>query len=199
MGDEDEVSSEDDENETVGENALECPISKASHSRFMRSAFEAAGIFVSKKVTHVPRASSAKMADLAGVPESQIRRMGQWNTDTMSNVYLDSLPREFMRVMAGFETDASYFLARASEEPCEELKRLVFPWVDYWYDRHRSSNVRETSGSADRFMLLIKCFKTTFLQDAAVMMDIIPNHPIWRNEIFRTQLFIDFQRYLAKC
>ncbi|KAI8375774.1 hypothetical protein BD560DRAFT_433340, partial [Blakeslea trispora] len=97
LGDEDEVSSEEDENETVGENALECPISKASHSRFMRSGFEAAGIFVSKKVTHVPRASSAKMADLAGVPESQIRSMGQWNTDTMSNAYLDSLPREFVR------------------------------------------------------------------------------------------------------
>lgn len=160
----------------------------------MKLAFSSANIFVSKKVTHVPRSSAAKMADLVGVSSAQIQRAGLWSQDTMTNAYLDSLPRQFMRVMAGFETDAAYHLPRAIEEPCEELKQLVFPWADYWYDRHSKNLVKKTSGSADKFLLMIKCFKTTFLQDAAVMMDIIPEHPIWRHEIFRTDLFCEFRR-----
>ena len=99
-----------------------------------------------------------KWVDLAGVPESQIRRMGQWNTDTMTHAYLDTLPRQFMRVMAGFENDASYHLIRGIEEPCSDLKRMIFPWVDYWRDRHANNAVNQTSGSADSFLLLINCF-----------------------------------------
>jgi hypothetical protein len=67
------------------------------------------------------------LADFNGVPEFQIGRMGFWNTDTMTNSYLDSLPRQFMRVMSGFDTDSDYYLARAVKEPCEELKLMVFP------------------------------------------------------------------------
>jgi hypothetical protein len=63
--------------------------------------------------------------------------------------------------------------------------------ADEWFDRRLAT---QTSGSADKFLLLIKCFKSTFLQDAAVMNDIIPNHLIWRHELFRSQLFLDFQR-----
>lgn len=191
------VSSGDDSDTEESENlnAMEVPISKASHARFMMRAFISAGIFVKNKVTHVPRSSAAKMADMAGVPESQIRRMGLWNSDTMTNSYLDSLPRQFMRVMAGFNSDTSYYLPRAVEEPPEELKRLVFPWVDHWYNRHLSGSVDQTSGSADSFLQLIKCFKTTLLQDAAVMVDITPNHPIWNHEIFHSPLFLEFKRY----
>ncbi|KAG2210796.1 hypothetical protein INT45_010944, partial [Circinella minor] len=144
-GDDDE-SSDDEAYGSAVQNPLESSISKATHIRFMKIAFNSAGIFVTRKVTHVPRSSAAKMADLAGVPESQIRRMGQWNTDTMTNAYLDSLPRQFMRVMAGFENDASYHLIRGIEEPCSDLKRMIFPWVDYWRDRHANNAVNQTSG-----------------------------------------------------
>lgn len=160
----------------------------------MKNAFAGANIFVARKVTHVPRGSAAKMADLLGVPPLQIQRMGGWNTDTMSNSYLDSLPRDFIRVMAGFDNDASYYLPRAVEEPCDELKQLVFPWVDYWLEQYSNNTVAQTSGSADTFLKLIQCFKTTFLQDAAVMMDVIPHHPIWKHELFRNSLFLEFQR-----
>ncbi|KAG2214030.1 hypothetical protein INT45_001993, partial [Circinella minor] len=173
-----EESSDDEICEAGNQNPLETAISKGTHTRFMKIALNSAGIFVTRKVTHVPRSSAAKMADLAGVPESQIRRMGQWNTDTMTNSYLDSLPRQFMRVMAGFENDASYHLLRGIEEPCSDLKRMVFPWVDYWRNRHANNAVNQT---------------TTFLQDAAVMMDVIPEHPIWKHELFKTQLFLNFQ------
>ncbi|CEP10118.1 hypothetical protein, partial, partial [Parasitella parasitica] len=101
---------------------------------------------------------------------------------------------QFMRGIAGFDTDTEYHIPRGIEEPCQELKNLVFPMADYWYERVSTKNVPQHSVSAARFLMLVKCFKTTFLQDAAVMMDMIPDHPIWRHKIFKTQLFIDFKR-----
>ncbi|CEP09784.1 hypothetical protein [Parasitella parasitica] len=93
-----------------------------------------------------------------------------------------------------FWSSSTWCLARAIEEPPAELKRLVFPMADYWYERHTTKNVDQTSGSADGFLLLLKCFQTTFLQDAAAMMDVIPDHPIWKNELFTHPLFLDFRR-----
>ncbi|CEP11593.1 hypothetical protein [Parasitella parasitica] len=160
----------------------------------LKAAFDSINLFVRRKITHVPRGSATKMADNLGVPSSQISRMGQWSQDVMSNSYLDSVPRHLIRKLAGFESDANYYLARAIEEPPAELKRLVFPMADYWYERHTTKNVDQTSGSADGFLLLLKCFQTTFLQDAAAMMDVIPDHPIWKNELFTHPLFLDFRR-----
>ena len=67
-----EESSDDEIIEAGNQNPLETAISKGTHTRFMKIALNSAGIFVTRKVTHVPRSSAAKMADLAGVPESQI-------------------------------------------------------------------------------------------------------------------------------
>ncbi|KAG2219716.1 hypothetical protein INT45_006048 [Circinella minor] len=144
-----------DDEAPKSDNIWECAISKETHTRFIKAAFKASDIFVARKATHIPRASAAKMADLAGVPDSQIRRQGLWNSDTMTNSYVNSLPREF--------SDLQYHLPRA-KEPCDELKNLVFPWADYWYDH------------------------------AAVMMDHIPDHPIWKHELFKNPLFTEFRR-----
>ena len=133
------------------------------------------------------------MADLYGVPDSDIRRTGKWNSDVMTNSYLSPLARKFIRIMAGFKTDSLYHLPRAIEEPCSELKALVFPWADSWQEKIQSGDILEPSASALSFLKLLTCLKTTFLQDAAVMMDIIPGHPIWDREIFQTQLFQDFR------
>ena len=66
----------------------------------MAKAFGYIGI-ASQKKTHIGRGSSAKMAELKGVSEEQIRRAGRWNQEQMVGCYLNSLPREFMRSMAG--------------------------------------------------------------------------------------------------
>ena len=41
------------------------------------------------------------MAELKGASEDQIRRAGRWNQEQMVGCYLNSLPRKFMRIMAG--------------------------------------------------------------------------------------------------
>jgi hypothetical protein len=75
--------------------------------------FQAMGIHIKEK-THCPRKQSARLAEIRGVPEAQIRRAGRWNTDAITGVYLSYLPRAFMRSIAGFpQRGNAYFLPRA--------------------------------------------------------------------------------------
>ncbi|ETO58930.1 hypothetical protein F444_22691 [Phytophthora nicotianae P1976] len=55
-------------------------------------AFTALGMH-SKAKTHAARGSGARMAKVAGATESQIRRLGRWNTSAMEGCYLSALPR----------------------------------------------------------------------------------------------------------
>lgn len=187
---------EDDVAVPLAKKHLHAPISKTAHTRFMKYAIQAANIVVKNKLTHMPRICGARMASMAGVPEEEVRRQGRWNQDVLTNCYINVLPRQFIRAMAGFEKDSLYHLPRAMEEPCQALKDMVFPWVDDWKAKIKNGEVKEQSASASHFLALLTCFKTTLLQDAAVMMDLHPDHPIWKDPIFKTDLFLDFKRYV---
>ncbi|CEP09447.1 hypothetical protein [Parasitella parasitica] len=69
------------------------------------------------------------MADNFSIPAAQISRMGKWSTDMMINSYLTTVPYQFMKGIAGFHTHTEYHIPRGIEEPCKELKDLVFPMV----------------------------------------------------------------------
>jgi hypothetical protein len=89
----------------------------AGQREWIDKLFVGAGIQSTKK-THATRKQAARHAEIDGVKESQIRRAGRWNNDTISGVYLTSLPRKFMRKMAGFrEEGGHFFLPRARIEP----------------------------------------------------------------------------------
>ena len=57
------------------------------------------------KATHAGRGSGSRIAEGLNIKEDQIRRAGCWNTDSMHRGYLTTLLREFMRGMAGFNSD----------------------------------------------------------------------------------------------
>ncbi|OWY91439.1 hypothetical protein PHMEG_00039979 [Phytophthora megakarya] len=93
-------------------------------------AFTALGMH-SKAKTHAARGSGARMAELAGATEAQIRRLGRWNASTMEGCYLSALPREAMRSLAGFTPDRNtFFLERASLIPPEHLQTQIFPFIE---------------------------------------------------------------------
>jgi hypothetical protein len=90
-------------------------------------AFGYAGIHLSKK-THTSRSAGAKVAELKGVGEGQIRRAGRWNQEQMAGCYLDSLPRKFVRSMAGHPAQMRCFeVRRAGVEPPDSLLQLIWP------------------------------------------------------------------------
>src|SRR3954447_25193889 len=72
----------------------------------------------------------------------QIRRAGHWERGSMSTAYLSRLPREFMRVAAGFpRTAGNYHLQRAAVKPPAALTSQIWPWVDGWLARYDASIV----------------------------------------------------------
>lgn len=126
-------------------------ISARCHSDFVKAAFKSLGINATA-TTHVSRAAGARMAELAGASEAQIRRLGRWTAGAMEGAYLTSLPREAMRAMAGFPPAAgSYYIARAAIEPCAELQRMVFPFVEEWITRIVAGDRAETTIAAGKF------------------------------------------------
>ena len=71
-----------------------------------------------------------------GVSEEQIRRAGRWNQDQMVGCYLNSLPREFMRTMAGHPKQVGCFeIRRASATPPNALLELIWPELGIWKGR----------------------------------------------------------------
>ncbi|EED13539.1 hypothetical protein TSTA_097950 [Talaromyces stipitatus ATCC 10500] len=76
-------------------------------------------VIKSSKVTHAGRVSGARLAELNGVSEDQICWGGRWNADQMTDCYLTTLPRSFMRGIADFDPDwsSSYYLPRETVCP----------------------------------------------------------------------------------
>jgi hypothetical protein len=141
------------------------------------------------------RGASARIADAQGIPEDQIRRAGHWERGSMSTAYLSRLPREFMRVAAGFSrTAGNYHLRRAAVPPPAALERRIWPWVDSWLARYDASIVSNRSfadGGLDdcdiagkQFLDLLTWLRITMLQDAAVLQQQFPLFPLWQHPIF---------------
>ena len=86
------------------------------------------------KKTHAGRANGARIADVAGVDNNQIRRAGNWNADSLSTNYLDNIRRQFSRAMAGLspQVQGNYYLPGARTAPPETLRRSIWPWIADW-------------------------------------------------------------------
>ena len=138
------------------------------------------------------------MAELAGASEDQIRRLGRWNNQSMENCYLTSLPREAIRSLAGFPpAQGSFFLPRATVEPPDSLKRLIFPAIEPTLEKISSGAFQDSIPARGFLELLDRC-RTVILQDSVLMMAEHPKHPIWNHAVFDSQLYRQFMQELQQ-
>ena len=178
------------------------PLSYHTQFEWSKKMFQGVGIH-SKETTHSARKQSARLAELDGVPETQIRRAGRWNTDKMTGAYLSYLPRAFIRSIAGFPKEGKgYFLPRARETPPEALCSKIWPEADAWLQRmeayrpNRAENevVRlDLAGSG--FLRLLRVLRVVLLQDSVVLRRAFPRHPLWKDSLFSCQ---EYQRFAAR-
>ena len=174
------------------------PLDESTHRKWIRDIFNEIG-HKSSQTTHAGRKSGAQCAEIAGVSEEEIRRAGRWNDDIMSTTYLTSLPRKFMRIVAGHYHEGRYFLARAQIRPPDALLALVFPQVEEDLGKFRDGTY-ESSLSGQGFLLLMKHMKEIFLQDSVLLRERWPNHPNFQQPLFRSAEFNDFaKKVLAAC
>ena len=171
------------------------PVKQMAYSTqlaWINRAYEWAGVVTAKK-THANRSSGAKIAELKGVSESQIRRAGHWNTDQMTGCYLNTLPRQFMRVLAGHpEKIGSFFVARAVPPP-PELLSLVWPELDRW--SRGPDGRRPTDIAGNGTLNLMFYLREVVLQDSAILRD---RHPVWNHPVFQHPQYQPFARLVLE-
>ncbi|XP_044724008.1 centromere DNA-binding protein complex CBF3 subunit [Hirsutella rhossiliensis] len=149
--------------------------------------FGAAGLIASKK-THLPRRVGAQDAETHGTSLAQISQAGRWNQSVLCQAYLTHLPRQFMRIVAGFSASpGDYFLARAAHEPPYVLQKQLWPWIEVgtrFEARARrqcwaEGGLDDDDLAADGFLKLMRRLRIVLLQDLAVLQLRYPSLPFF--------------------
>jgi hypothetical protein len=169
-------------------------ISYNSQRDWVVKAFEYAGI-ASKKKTHIGRSSGAKTAELKGISEDQIRRAGRWNQEQMIGCYLNSLPREFMRTMAGHSPQRGCFeLRRAGVAPPASLLAMIWPKLDAWRDRFGLQPDQINDLAAMGLTNLLFYLREVILQDSVFLKRQFPRSPVWNHPVFQHKDYTLFEQ-----
>jgi hypothetical protein len=170
----------------------EAALSYNSQREWVAKAFQYTGI-TSQKKTHIGRSAGAKMAELRGVSEDQIRRAGRWNQEQMVGCYLNSLPREFMRSMAGHPSQRGCFeIRRASIAPPHELLSMIWPGLDAWKGRFGPLPDQINDLAATGATNLLLYLREVVLQDSVALRGMFPGHPVWHHPVFRHPAYAAF-------
>ena len=166
---------------------------------WVAKAFRYAGIYSHKK-THIGRSSGAQTAELKGVSEAQIRRAGRWNQEQMVGCYLSSLPRKFMRAMAGHPPQIGCFeIRRASVRPPDELLSMIWPDLDTWKGRFGPQADQINDLAATGLTNLLFHFREVILQNSIALRATFPSHPVWNHPVFRHKAYQHFAQAVEAC
>lgn len=168
-----------------------------SQRDWVNKAFKYTGIQSSKK-THIGRSSGAKTVELKGVDQEQIRRAGRWNQEQMVGCYLDCLPRQFMRVMAGHPAQMGCFeVRRARITPPETLLALIWPELNQWAGKFGPGPRQINDLAATGFTNLLLYLREVVLQDSVALMRQFPESAIWKHPVFEHDDYAPFAAQVA--
>jgi len=160
-------------------------------------AFKYAGIQSNKK-THIGRSSGAKTAELKGVSEAQIRRAGRWNQEQMVGCYLNSLPRKFMRTMAGHPAQIGGFEIRRSRVRApDSLLTMIWPDLNQWAGKFGPDPGQIQDLAATGFTDLLFYFREVILEDSVPLMRQFPESVVWNHPVFQHQDYRPYARRIA--
>ena len=95
-----------------------------------------------------------------------------------------------MRAMAGFKVEGTYHVRRAEVPPPDGLLAKVFPDVSRCLEFVERQPRAELAPQG--FLRLVKYSREVVLQDAAVLMERFPQHPMWRAAVFSDPEFAAF-------
>ena len=164
-------------------------ISQPTQGAWSKIVFQEAGVKMSK-TTHAGRSSGSRMAESMGVAEGQIRRAGRWNNDSMTSAYLSSLPRQFMRAMAGFPKDDenAYYLPRAQVVPSLPLVGQIWPQLDLAVEDYRQKTAVDITTGGHLELLLAS--REILLQDSVLLRSKWPT--LYQDPVFNCPEYRDF-------
>ena len=177
----------------------EAAFSYNSQRDWVTKAFQYISVFPQKK-THIGQSTGAKTVELKGVSEDQIRCAGKWNQEQMVDCYLNSLPREFMRTMAGHAPQMGCFeIRRASVSPPDVLLSMIWPELDAWKGRFGPQASQINDLAATGITDLLFYLREVILQDSVILRQMFPNNPVWNHPVFQHEAYLPFVREVEAC
>ena len=103
----------------------------------------------------------------------------------MEKAYLNVFSISGMKALAGFHDREVYCCKRAAITPPESLAGKIFPEIDKIVPSSVSVNARG-------FTQLLKWLRIVFLQDSVLLMELFPNHIVFKHELFQDPLYLKF-------
>lgn len=168
------------------------PLTYSTHYRNVDQCLRDVGI-KSRAKTHMGRGSSIRMAEAGGVTD--LRSQGRWAKGAMEGCYASNLPREAMRVLAGFHRDGKRFhIPRAIVPAPKELREQIFPEVEF-YREWLGKNDGSICG--DGFIELCDYLRDVLVQDMCVIGDRI-GHEIFEQPLRRSAEFKNYKELLLE-
>jgi hypothetical protein len=114
----------------------------------------------------------------------------------MVGCYLNSLPRKFMRVMAGHPPQMGCFeIGRASVAPPRKLLSLIWPELDAWKGRFGPRDGQINDLAAKGLTDLIFHLREVILQDSVILRECFPDSPVRNHPVFQRKAY---ERFCAR-
>jgi hypothetical protein len=94
--------------------------------------------------------------------------------------------------MNGFHSDrGSFYLPRALVTPPESHQKRIFPLAEQWLEKMNNGEAPKTI-SGIKFLNLLVELRVIILQDAVVLKNDFPDHPVFCHDIFQSDEFKSF-------
>lgn len=165
------------------------------HVNVIRNCFLAVGV-TAKPTTTINRLSGMRMLVCGGVDIAEIRLLSRCsNGEVLPGSYSTASPMASVKVLAGLEPQFElHILKRSSVDPSEDLQRMVFPWINAYLDGKKDF-LRTLA--AQKFLVLLKHLRGVVLQDASILINRYPNHPVFDLPVFKSQNFLSFKAMIS--
>jgi hypothetical protein len=117
----------------------------------------------------------------------------------MLGCYLNALPREFMRRMAGHPVQVGCFeIGRAAVAPPNVLLSLIWPELDIWKDRFWLNPGQINDLAATGLTNLLFYLREVILQESVMLRSRFPDNAVWTHPVFQHAAYEPYAREVAK-
>ncbi|TFY74110.1 hypothetical protein EWM64_g9902, partial [Hericium alpestre] len=152
------------------------------------------------KVTHASRHFGAQNARNHGASMNSVKALGRWSDSGSYRACYDrTFPLDALLASAMFNgcDPSSYFLARDTLDPPQDLLLCVFPWVEEQESAlltHQAAHHFASDIALYQFLRVLKWFRWVLLQDAAVLFCQYPWLPFFRHAPFDGTQFHEYAK-----
>ena len=127
-----------------------------------------------------------------------INNIGNWKPDTQDECYLDNMPINIMKAMAGpSEIYKVHYNPGTVPKPPEELQTLPFSFIERCKISLKYLDASDTSLTACYLLDLMERGRTVLIQYITQLINIGSTRILFYHEVFKTELFLKYKEIVG--